>query len=117
MTNKKTLTEAAAVLGRKGGQVKSEAKARAARDNGKKGGRPRKSVSNERRNIKMKITIQEWEHIMNEQVEGTVFISCIMDSVPHHPGTKRYQIYNEEGSYDEIYDITIDDDGYIINIE
>ncbi len=39
MTNE--LSKAAAVLGRKGGQVKSEAKARAARENGKKGGRPR----------------------------------------------------------------------------
>ena len=34
--------EAAKVLGRKGGSVKSEKKAAAARENGKKGGRPRK---------------------------------------------------------------------------
>ena len=34
--------EAAAALGRKGGSVKSKAKARAARENGKLGGRPRK---------------------------------------------------------------------------
>jgi len=33
--------EAAKVLGRKGGSVKSEKKAAAARENGKKGGRPR----------------------------------------------------------------------------
>lgn len=32
---------AAAALGRKGGSVKSEAKAKAARENGKRGGRPR----------------------------------------------------------------------------
>jgi len=35
--------EAAKVLGRKGGSVKSEKKAAAARENGKKGGRPRKN--------------------------------------------------------------------------
>ena len=35
------ISKAAATLGRKGGQVKSETKARAARENGKKGGRPR----------------------------------------------------------------------------
>lgn len=35
---------AAATLGRKGGKAKSEAKTKAARENGKKGGRPRKSV-------------------------------------------------------------------------
>jgi len=33
---------AAAVMGRKGGKVKSEAKTKAARENGQKGGRPRK---------------------------------------------------------------------------
>jgi len=33
-------TNAAKVLGRKGGRSKSDAKARAARENGKKGGRP-----------------------------------------------------------------------------
>lgn len=35
---------AAATLGRKGGSVKSEAKAAAARANGKRGGRPKKSA-------------------------------------------------------------------------
>lgn len=34
---------AAAVLGRKGGKTKTEAKAAAARTNGAKGGRPRKT--------------------------------------------------------------------------
>lgn len=37
------LTSAAAALGRKGGQATTEAKQAAARENGKKGGRPRKS--------------------------------------------------------------------------
>jgi hypothetical protein len=36
------ITNAAALLGRKGGKVKSESKAAAARNNGKKGGRPKK---------------------------------------------------------------------------
>ena len=35
------ISAAAAALGRKGGKAKSEAKARAARENGRKGGRPR----------------------------------------------------------------------------
>ena len=35
--------EAARILGRAGGSVKSEKKAAAARENGKKGGRPRKN--------------------------------------------------------------------------
>lgn len=35
------ISEAAAALGRKGGKAKSEAKTKAARENGKKGGRPR----------------------------------------------------------------------------
>lgn len=35
------LTNAAALLGRKGGKVRSERKAQSSRENGKKGGRPR----------------------------------------------------------------------------
>lgn len=37
------IREAARALGRKGGQSRSEAKLRAVRENGKKGGRPPKS--------------------------------------------------------------------------
>lgn len=36
------MNKAAQQLGRRGGRVKSEAKAAAVRENGKKGGRPRK---------------------------------------------------------------------------
>lgn len=36
-------SDAAAILGRKGGSVKSKAKAQASRENGKLGGRPRKT--------------------------------------------------------------------------
>ena len=64
-----------------------------------------------------KQTIQDWKEDMMLEVLGTVFVSCVMDSVPFHPNTKRYHVYNEEGSYNEIYDITIDDDGYIIEID
>jgi hypothetical protein len=38
------ITSAAAVLGRKGGSAKSDVKAAAVRENGKRGGRPRKST-------------------------------------------------------------------------
>jgi hypothetical protein len=41
MPSKKQITEIAAVLGKMGGSVKSEAKAAASRKNGRKGGRPR----------------------------------------------------------------------------
>lgn len=64
-----------------------------------------------------KITLLEWQEEMMEEVEGNVFISCVMDEVPYHPGTKRYQVYNEEGTFDELFDVTIDDDGLITNIE
>jgi hypothetical protein len=37
------MTSAAALLGRKGGSATSEAKAAAVRENGKRGGRPRKT--------------------------------------------------------------------------
>lgn len=43
--NRADVTNAAALLGSKGGRVKSKAKAAAARENGKKGGRPRKRVN------------------------------------------------------------------------
>ncbi len=42
MQGKVDMHMAAAMLGRRGGSVRSEAKARASRENGKHGGRPRK---------------------------------------------------------------------------
>jgi hypothetical protein len=39
------IAKIAAALGKLGGSVKSKAKAKAARENGKKGGRPRKAKS------------------------------------------------------------------------
>lgn len=38
------ITNAAAALGRKGGQARTEAKQAASRNNGKRGGRPRKTL-------------------------------------------------------------------------
>jgi hypothetical protein len=40
--SKKVIHQAAVALGRLGGRAKSEAKAAAVRENGRKGGRPRK---------------------------------------------------------------------------
>jgi hypothetical protein len=62
-------------------------------------------------------TLSEWKEEMMEEVEGTVFISCVMQSVPFHQGTKRFQVYNEEGTYDKLFDITLDADENITNIE
>jgi hypothetical protein len=42
------ISKAAAALGKKGGSVKSERKANAVRENGKKGGRPKGSRNNPR---------------------------------------------------------------------
>lgn len=47
--NKSDIAKYLADCGRKGGQVKSEAKATAARENGKLGGRPRKKKSSSKR--------------------------------------------------------------------
>jgi hypothetical protein len=44
MTNETKISKAAAMLGRRGGTSKSEAKKQASRANGKKGGRPRRGV-------------------------------------------------------------------------
>ena len=62
-------------------------------------------------------TLQEWVQEMMEEVEGTVFVSCIMENVPFHPNTKRYQVYNEEGTFDQTFDITLDEEQNIINID
>lgn len=64
-----------------------------------------------------KQTLTEWMEMMEQEVEGTVFISCIMDSVPYHPNTKRYNVYNEEETFDETYDITLDEEDFIIDIK
>jgi hypothetical protein len=41
------ISSTAAILGRKGGLVKSERKAKSSAENGKKGGRPRKVIDNQ----------------------------------------------------------------------
>ena len=65
----------------------------------------------------VKMTLNEWQEKMMEETEGTVTISCVMQDVPHHENTSRYQIYNEEGTFDKLFDITVNDDGEITNIE
>lgn len=62
-------------------------------------------------------TLTEWKQEMMEDVEGTVFISCIMENVPYHPNTKRFQVYNEEGTFDQTFDITLDEQQNIISID
>jgi ABC-type uncharacterized transport system permease subunit len=47
-------------------------------------------------------TLSDWKEEMMEEVEGTVIISCVMQNVPFHPGTKRFQVYNAEGTYDKL---------------
>jgi len=44
MDNKKEISQAAAILGSRGGKVKTAAKAAASRANGKKGGRPARQI-------------------------------------------------------------------------
>lgn len=62
--------------------------------------------------------LKEWKDKMMEEVEGTVFISCVMQEVPWHDNTTRYQVYNDEGTYDKLFNIAIDDDGEtILSIE
>jgi hypothetical protein len=63
------------------------------------------------------MTLTDWKVKMLEEAEGTVTISRVMDSVPHHENTSRYQVYNEEGSFDKLYDITTGDGGEIISID
>lgn len=62
-------------------------------------------------------TLQEWEQEMMEEVEGTVFVSCIMENVLFHENTKRFQVYNEEGTFDQTFDITLDEQQNIISID
>lgn len=54
---------AAAALGRKGGSVKSEAKARAVRENGKKGGRPKMYKQAEMLKVVGVMTMEELDQI------------------------------------------------------
>lgn len=62
-------------------------------------------------------TLSEWKEKMMEEVEGTVFVFCIMYDVPHHPGTRRYQVYNEEGTFNQTFDITLDANNNITHID
>lgn len=48
-TEREILKSAAAILGRRGGQSRSEAKVAAVRENGKLGGRPRKKQTRKAR--------------------------------------------------------------------
>ena len=62
-------------------------------------------------------TLSDWKEEMMEEVEGTVIISCVMQNVPFHQGTKRFQVYSEEGTFNQTFDITLDADENITNIE
>lgn len=62
-------------------------------------------------------TLSDWKEEMMEEVPGTVHISCIMDSVPFHQNVKRFQVYNDEGSFNQTFDITLDEEQNITNIE
>ncbi len=53
--------KAAQQLGKLGGRVKSEVKARAVRENGKKGGRPKK--------INIKADLKDWKVTIHDQSE------------------------------------------------
>ena len=63
------------------------------------------------------MTISEWQEKMMEEVEGTVIVSCVMQNIPWHDNTSRYQVYNEEGTYDQLFDITSDENGEILKID
>ena len=54
---------AAAILGRKGGQAKTEKKAAASRRNGAKGGRPRKTPPDGQKGVKNAFSRQDGESI------------------------------------------------------
>jgi len=62
------------------------------------------------------MTIIDWTEKMMEEVEGEVFVSCVMSEVPHHADTKRYHVYNTEGTFDKLFDITFDGEE-IVNID
>ena len=63
------ISKAAAALGKKGGQAKSPAKKAASRENGKKGGRPRKDASGE--TAAMRRTRERVEHWGQRRLEAT----------------------------------------------
>jgi len=62
-------------------------------------------------------TLTEWKEEMMEEVPGTVIISCVMQNVPFRQGTKRFQVYNEEGTFNQTFDITLDEEQNIISID
>lgn len=59
----------AVILGRKGGKVKSEAKAKAARENGKKGGHPKKETSIEKAEREFNQAMAEVKQACEEAVK------------------------------------------------
>jgi hypothetical protein len=62
-------------------------------------------------------TLTEWKEEIMESVEGTVFISCIMNNVPWHDNTKRFQVYNEEGTFDKLYDVELDENENVLSVD
>jgi len=63
------------------------------------------------------MTLTEWKEKMMEEVEGTITISCVMQNVPYHENTSRFQVYNEEGTFDKLFDISTDNEGNITKID
>jgi hypothetical protein len=61
--------------------------------------------------------INEWKEKVIEDIEGEVIIACVIQDIPFHNNTSRFQVYNKEGTYSKLFDITIDEYGDIIEIE
>jgi len=73
--------KAAAILGRKGGQAKSEKKAQASRDNGKLGGRPPKK-------LQMKKTITQEGYEVLTAKERREILKC--EQAKEYSGYRKY---------------------------
>lgn len=62
------------------------------------------------------VNLSTWSDMMKDSVEGNVRITRVMQSVPLHEDTVRYQVYNEERTYDEVFDLKMNGD-QIISID
>lgn len=62
--------------------------------------------------------IYEWiEEQMERESMSEIHVELIIKNLPFHENVSRYQVYNENDTINELFDLTFNDNGEIIKVD